>query len=298
MRGATYNQLLIFHAIVEEGSIRGAARKLELAPPSVSNALKALEANLELPLLVRTTRSMELTEAGRLLYDNTTAAVLSLNTALETVHDLSREPTGKVRLTLPKFVYDWLLKPIYADFCQLYPDIQLEVVISDATMNLVSENIDIGIRFGHKVEEGMVAKQLTHSMKEALFASECYLERYGVPQTLEELAKHRMIQYRFITSNQLAPLVLEKGANKIEVKASPAVIVNDTDMMVDAARKGLGIGRIVEPIVTTEFDNKQLIPVLKQYWATYPGLFLYFPQNSQRAKRVRVLVDFLIKNMQ
>lgn len=296
MRGATYNQLMIFQAIVQEGSIRGAARKLEIAPPSASKALKALEANLGLPLFNRTTRSMELTEAGQLLYDNTATAVSSLNSALESVHDLHSEPTGKVRLTLPKFVYQWLLQPIYADFCRLYPQLQLEVSISDATVNLINEGLDLGIRFGDKVEEGMIARPLTPSLRSALFASPEYVETYGQPETPEDLKDHRQVAYRFITANRLAPVTLLRDGQRIEVEMPAALTVNDTDMMIDATSKGLGIGQMVTPVIQKQLDSGALVPILPDYWTSYPGLFLYFPQNSQKARRVRVLIDFLLEH--
>lgn len=297
MRGATYNQLMIFQAIVEEGSIRSAARKLEISPPTVSQALKVLESKLGLPLLIRTTRHMELTEAGELLYANTTSAVSALNSALERVHDLHTEPTGLVRITMPRFVYQWLIEPIYADFCRLYPKLQLEISISDATVNLITQGLDVGIRFGHKVEEGMVARPLIKTMQEALFASPEYIEQHGMPETPDDLANHKQIIYRFITSNKFAPLQLERDGFKFEVDMPTALIVNDTDLMVDAASKGLGIGRIVLPLVDKALKSKQLIPVLQPYWPTYPGLSLYFPQNSQKARRVRVLIDFLMERL-
>lgn len=297
MRGATYNQLMIFQTIVKEGSIRAAARKLEIAPPTASQALKALEGNLGLPLFIRTTRRLELTEAGQLLYDNTTSAVSALNSALERVHDLHTEPSGLVRLTVPRFVYQWLLQPVYDEFCRRYPKLQLEISISDGIVNLVNEGLDVGIRFGHKVEEGMVARPLLPPMKDALFASKDYIAKHGLPQKPEDLASHQQIRYRFITSNRLAPLMLTKDGVEFEVEMPTSLIVNDTDLMVDAASKGLGIGRIVEPIVEQALEENRLIPVLPEYWPVIPGLSLYFAQNSQKARRVRVLIDFLMERL-
>lgn len=222
----------------------------------------------------------------------------SLNAALESVHDLSKEPSGKVRLTAPRFVYQWLLEPVYADFCRRYPQLQLEVSISDATVNLITEGLDVGIRFGHKVEEGMAARPLTPPMKEALFASPDYIREQGTPHQPEDLANHRQIQYRFIASNKLAPLHLDAEGQQIEVDMPTSLVVNDTDMMIDAAKKGLGIGRIVEPIVENALQDSTLVPVLKDYWCTYPGLYIYFPQHSQKARRVRVLIDYLIDKIE
>ncbi|KLV03173.1 LysR family transcriptional regulator [Photobacterium aquae] len=298
MNGTTFNQLTMFHTIVNEGSITKAAQKLEIASPSVSNALKALENELGLPLFTRTTRRIELTEAGRLLYESTKGAVAELNVAVESISDLSKSPSGKVRLTVPRFVYQTLIKPVYPEFCQRYPSIELEISISDAAIDILKEGFDVGIRFGHRIEEGMVARPLTPPMKEALFASPGYVAHWGNPLQPADLKQHRLIQYRFIASNQLAPLVLNNHGESLTVDMANALVVNDTDVMVDAALNGLGVGRIVEPIVAGHFAKGDLVPVLEAFWHTYPGVFIYFHRNAQKAKRVRVLIDFLLERSQ
>ena len=295
MNGTLYNQLTMFHTIVSEGGISNAARKLEIAPPSVSQALKALETQLGLPVLSRTTRRIELTEAGQLLHQRTAGAMAELALAVESIKDLSQEPTGTVRITTPRFAYQYLLQPVYAEFCRRYPNIQLEISVSDAAVNIISEGFDMGMRFGDRVEQGMVARQLTPPMHEALFVSPDYVKQHGVPASPADLSRHRLIQYRFMTSNQLAPLLLDDNGQTLTVDMPLALVVNDTDLMVDAALSGLGIGRIVDPMVQTLLDSQQLVPVLKAYWQPYPGLYVYFHQHTQKARRVRVLVDFLLE---
>ena len=293
MNGATYNQLIVFHAIVDEGSISGAARKLEIAPPSVSKSLKILEENIGLPLFTRTTRRVELTEAGQTLHRETKDAMFSLSYAIETVRDLSESPSGKVRITIPRFVYQLFLKTIYAEFCQRYPQIELEVSISDEAINIIEEGFDLGVRIGDRVEEGMVATLLSAPMKDALFASKDYIARYGMPKQLKDLHDHKLVQYRFIGSHQLAPLEMMQGTQKVRIDMPGAIIINDTDMMIDATLSGLGIGRVLEPIVKPYFEDGSLIPIMKEKWVDFPGLYAYFPQHSQKARRVRVLIDFL-----
>ncbi|TQF73072.1 LysR family transcriptional regulator [Pseudoalteromonas luteoviolacea] len=297
MNGSTFNQLVMFHTIAKEGSIAKAARKLEIASPSVSNALKGLETELGLPLFTRTTRRIELTEAGKQLFEQTHDTVQQLSGAIQGISELSKDPSGKVRITTPRFVYQNLLKPIYAEFCKQYPNIELEISVSDATVDILQEGFDLGIRFGERVQEGMVAKRLSQPMKEALFASKEYLKMYGEPLTPNDLKQHKLIQYRFISSNQLAPLLLDNHGETLPVDMPHALIVNDTDLMLDAALNGLGIGRIVAPMVQSYFSTEQLIPVLKNYWYPYSPLYLYFHQNTQKAKRVRVLIDYLIKKL-
>lgn len=295
MKGATFNQLTIFQSIVREGSIRGAARKLEMAPPSVSQALKLLEAEVGLPLFTRSTRRIELTEAGQLLHQRTSGAINTLDYAVESIRDMNEQPSGRVSITLPRFVFQFFLKPVYAEFCQRYPDIQLEISISDKAVNILEEGHDAGIRFGNRVEPGMVARQLTAPMHEALFASDAYLEQYGTPRSPADLQAHKLVQYRFIASNQLAPLMLQENGQTITVQMPMGLIVNDTDAMVDAAEKGIGIGRIITPMIQQQLDDGIVKPVLEKHWQPYSGLYVYFVQNSQKALRVRALIDFLVE---
>lgn len=295
MKGATFNQLTIFQSIVQERSIRGAARKLEMAAPSVSQSLKQLEQHVGLPLFNRSTRRIELTSAGELLYQSISPSISNLNFALENVKGLTAKPAGKVSITMPRFAYQFFLRPIYAEFCQRYPDIQLEVSVSDEAVNIISAGIDLGIRFGDRVEPGMVAKQITPATKEALFASPSYAKQFGLPKELEDLKQHKLVQYRFIAANQLAPLILQKNNQEISVEMPHSLITNDTDLMIDATEKGLGIGRIITPMISKQLATGELLPVLEKHWQPYSGLYLYFTQHSQKASRLRVLIDFLVE---
>jgi len=293
--GTSYNQIVIFHTIANEESIRGAARKLEMAAPSVSQSLKHLESKLGVPLFSRSTRQMSLTEAGKFLLENTVDAIASLDYALEGVHDLSHTPSGKVSITVPRFVYQSILRPIYPEFCELYPDIELEISISEASVNIIKEGIDVGIRFGDRIEEGLVARKLTEPVKEALFISPDYMDKFGVPKKPKDLEQHKLIQYRFGTSNKLYPLCLQKNGSTITVEMPVAMVVNDTDICIDAAKEGIGVGRFLAPLTEKHFRDGTLLPVLKDYWPEIPGLYVYFSQNSQKARRTRVLIDFLLE---
>ncbi|WP_108650969.1 LysR family transcriptional regulator [Dongshaea marina] len=293
MSASQLNQLRVFIAVAKSGSIRGAARKLEISAPSVSQALKHLEKSLEVQLLIRTTRSVTLTDAGRMLLEQVEGPMKSITTALDSVKQLQQEPVGKLRITLPRFVYQTLLKPVYAEFCQRYPKIELELSISDATVHLIDEEFDAGIRFGHRLEPGMVARKLTGPLKNMLFASPDYIECHGLPTTPVELQQHPLIQYRFITSNQITPMELIENREQIRVDMPTALIVNDTDAVIDAALQGMGIGRLIETAVEPYLRTGALIALLPEYWIEYPGLYLYFAQNSQKARRLRVFIDFI-----
>ena len=294
MDNATYGQLAVFHAIAREKSISAAARKLGVTVPSVSKSLRLLEQTTGMPLFARTTRKISLTEAGRALLSKTATAMSELDLALEDVVDLGRIPSGSVRLTLSRFAYQLIVRARLAEFYQACPQIQLELSINDGTVNLVDENFDLGIRFGNTLNEGMVAREIYPPFKLGLYASAGYLAAVGTPKTPEALSAHRLITYRFTTSNRLSPLVLNNGGVSLAVDMPHTMICNDIDAVCDAVLAGIGIGRIFEPLQQNMPDGDKLIPVLKKYWQPFPAVYLYYQQNSQRAKRVQAVIDFFV----
>lgn len=293
MNNVIYNQIRIFQSIAREGNISAAARKLEITPPSVSKALKLLEQHIGHPLFVRTTRRIELTEAGQQLLEQTVAAVDSLEKSLENIRDQNQEPSGLVRITLSRFAYLLILKPAMAAFCRQYPGIKLEVSVYDGTVNIIDDRFDLGIRFGDILEGGVVARQLMKPFREGLYASSAYLEAFGTPTTPAELHQHKLIGYRFITNNRILPLILDHKGEQLTVEMPGQLISNDIDVMADGIRSGLGIGRLFEPIHSLQPDKEKFIPVMDNYWKTYPAVYLYYPKNAGKTKRVKTLIDFL-----
>lgn len=294
MNNVIYNQIRIFQSIAREGNISAAARKLGITPPSVSKALKLLEMHIGHPLFVRTTRRIELTDTGQQLLQQTSAAVESLERSVESIKDLNREPSGLVRITMSRFAYQLILKPLMAEFCQCYPGIQLEISVFDGTLNIIDEKFDLGIRFGDILEGGVVARQLMKPFREGLYASSAYLEKFGIPEHPTDLHKHQLIGYRFITNNRILPLILEDNGEPLTVEMASQLISNDIDVMADGIRNGLGIGRLFEPVHQQQPDNESLIPVMMPYWKTYPPVYLYYLRSAGKIKRVKTLIDFLI----
>jgi len=296
MNNVIYNQIRIFQSIAREGSISAAARKLEITPPSVSKALKLLEQHIGHPLFVRTTRRIELTDAGRQLLEQTLSAVESLENSLENIRGQQQAPSGLVRITLSRFAYLLILKPVMAAFCQRYPGIRLEVSVYDGTVHLVNERVDMGIRFGDILEGGVVARQLMKPFREGLYASAAYLKAFGTPTTPADLPQHQLIGYRFITAHRLLPLMLEHNGEQLTVDMPGQLISNDIDVMADGIRSGLGIGRLFEPVLQLQPDKERFLPVMEAFWKTCPPVYLYYAKSAGKTKRVKALIDFLLEN--
>ena len=292
-----YGQLNVFQIIAQEGSISAAARKLQIAVPSASQSLKLLEQKIGVSLFHRTTRNIQLTDAGRELLARTETAMITLNQALDEIQHFNSEPSGTVRITLSRFAYQLILRPHLAEFSERFPKIQLEISLNDALVNLLEDGFDLGIRFGNRLEEGMVARKLLPAFKEGLYMSKSYVAKHGKPKTPQDLTVHQLIGYRFISSNRIEPLVLNIDGQETAMNIKTPLLCNDPEIIVDATRQGLGIGRIFEPHMQTFEDKDDFVPVLQKYWQQYPPLYLYYLQHSQKARKVQVVIEFLLEKM-
>lgn len=292
---ALFNQLTVFHAIAAEGSITGAARRLGLGVPAVSKSLKALEGSMGVPLFNRTTRRQEITEAGQMLLTRSGDAMQSLRFAVESVQDLGRTARGTVRITVARFAYLSILKPLLGRFRHAYPEIRLEISLNDGIIDILEQGFDMGIRFGDRVEQGMVARRLLPAFRNGLFVSDDYARERGIPESPDDLPRHHLIGFRFVTANRMVPLTLNNKGEELTVDMPTSMVTNDIDVVADAIRQGLGIGRVFEPILRQFPDRDRFIPVLEPFWQPFPAVYLYFPQNSQKAKRIRATIDFLIE---
>ncbi|OOF41679.1 LysR family transcriptional regulator [Rodentibacter mrazii] len=293
MNSTEYGQLLIFQNIAKEGSISACARTLGISVPAVSKSLQQLEKRLGVPLFQRSTRKIQLTETGIQLLAQTGEAVENLAAAFEKAKKLAQTPTGTVRITVSQVAFSLIIQPIYAEFRRHYPHILLDISINNATVNLIEERFDLGIRFGNSLEDGMVARKLTGDIREGLFISPQYAQQHGTPRTIAELAQHQLIGYRFITANRFHPLTLMVNGQPQLIEMPMSLIINDSEMMIDAIRQGFGVGRIFEPQYERLESKMDLLPILKPHWQTFQPLYLYYPPKSQNAKRVQVLIEFL-----
>ena len=140
----------------------------------------------------------------------------------------------------------------------------------------------------------MVARPISHSIRDAIFASPAYLERTGTPKTPADLTGHRYIQYRFHASNKRLAFSVENYPAPLPADLSVALVVNDTYAIIDAALEGLGIGRVLEPVVQRFFTQGDLVPILEPYWPICPPIYLYYPQTLQQSGVVKAFVDFFM----
>ncbi|WP_225768987.1 LysR family transcriptional regulator [Inquilinus sp. Marseille-Q2685] len=286
-----FTGLSAFLAVAEAGGFTGAAARLGVSPAAVSQAVKALEARLGTLLFVRTTRRVGLTEAGAALLARVGPATAEIAAAVEAAGAMGTEPTGLLRLTVPRMAVPLVVEPVVAALRRSHPRVAVEIAVDDATVDLTARGYDAGIRIGEYVERDMVAVRLTRDIAWSVVGSPAYLDARGRPQRPEDLTRHEAIRYRFPASGAIYRWEFERDGRALTVDPPGSLIVNDGGLLFAFARAGLGLSYVPDIAVAAELVSGQLEPVLQPFLPRTPGLFLYFPRRAQDQPKLRAFID-------
>ncbi|PSH61583.1 LysR family transcriptional regulator [Phyllobacterium sophorae] len=286
-----FSGLAAFLAVADAGGFTPASARLGVSPAAVSQAVKALEGRLGTPLFVRTTRRVGLTEAGAALLSRVRPAAADIAGAIEAAGAMGDEPSGLLRLTVPRMAVPLVIDPVVPALRRAHPRIAVEVAVEDATVDLLGRGFDAGIRIGEYVERDMVGIRLTRDIVWSLVAAPSYLAAHGRPLTPEDLTRHESIRYRFPASGALYRWEFERNGRSVSVDPPGAIIVNDGALLVSFAKAGLGLSYVADIAVEPELAAGLLERVLEPFLPTTPGLFLYFPQRAQSQPKLRAFID-------
>jgi len=287
-----FSGLTEFMAVAEQGSFRSAAAQLRVSAAAVSQAVKALEARVGMPLFLRTTRSVALTEAGAQLHRRLRSATGEITEALGEIDALRQRPSGVLRLSVPRIALDLVVLPVLPGFRAAYPDIKVELDVNDASVDIANEGFDAGMRVGDFVERDMVAVRLTPGFRWRVLGTPAYLARHGVPRKPEELLQHQCIGYRFPTAKTVYRWQFQNNGRPLSVDVAGGIIVNDHLTMIALARAGTGLVYTADLVAARDIKAKRLRAVLSAYCISGPGLHLYFPRRSQQQPKLRAFIDF------
>lgn len=280
-----------FLRVAERKSFRAAAEDLGVSPSAISQTVRQLEDRIGVPLFIRTTRSVGLTQAGAVLQSEAAPAWASLNAAWESARTLGERPAGLLRLNMPRAVIPLLIEPIIADFCARYPDVDVEIAGEDAIIDLAASGHDAGIRIGELLEADMVSVRLSPPFRYVIVGAPAYLEREGRPQAPADLKAHSCIRQRIGGTGMLIPWRLSDGTRSIDVAPRGRVIVSDNAAVVALAERGLGLAQTSEPLVQDQLASGVLEIVLDSYAPSSPGLFLHYPGRAQVLPKLRAFID-------
>ena len=283
--------LSTFLAIATHRSFRRAAVELGVTASALSHALRAIEERLGLRLVNRTTRSVSLTEAGERLYARIKPAFLDITDAIEDLNLFRSAPVGTLRINAAKSSTRLVLLPIVTRFLAAYPDVQAELVVDDALVDVVSAGFDAGVRFGETIAADMIAVPIGPRQRSAIVGSPDYFRRHAAPRTPQDLLAVPCIRYRF-TGGSFYRWEFERGAMPVEIEVDGPLALSDQDLMVDAALAGTGLAYVFEGVAAHALADGSLVRVLEDWCPYYPGFYLYYPSRRQLPAALRAFIDF------
>ena len=287
-----FDMLMRFNETARLGSFSGAAQVLGVPKSSVSQSISQLESQLGTRLLHRSTRSVRLTTDGEVFLPQC-QALLAEWEALESqfITDPSRI-TGELRIDMPSRFATYFLMPRLHEFMSAFPHIKLKISSVDHQVNLVKEGFDCVIRVGELRDSSLIAKPLfTYAMYNCL--SQSYAQRHGIPQTLEELKHHKLIEYSHSLSQGEGEFEYFKDGTLNSVMMPSVISVNSTEAYYSACKNGLGIAQI--PLISEqrELRDAGLISVLPNFQAKPMPVNLLYVSRRQMPKRLRVFIEWL-----
>lgn len=284
------NDLRAFHIVAREKNFTRAAAQLGISRSGLSHAITALEARLGVRLLMRTTRSVSLTEAGLRLYNTLMPMLSELDTELASLRSQSDKPAGTVRITAHDHAIASVVWPRMHILLKQYPEINVELNVDYGLTDIVAQQFDAGIRVGNIVDKDMIAVRIGPDFKMAVISSPEYLKNKSVPMTPGELTAHNCINLRLPTLGGLYAWDFEKDGKSLSVRVTGQTVFNNTYLMLQAALDGLGFAYIPLELAQPHIDKGECIPVLEDWWPEFPGYHLYYASRRQLAPALSQII--------
>jgi DNA-binding transcriptional LysR family regulator len=281
-----------FARVAHHASFTRASQEMGVSPSALSQTVRMLEARLGVRLLDRTTRRVGITEIGQRFLNGTLPALVALDGAIAGIEEVRDKPSGVLRLNLSRVSADLLVLPHLDDFFSAYPEVTVEVRCENGFIDLVAGGFDAGIRLGESLAKDVIAIPFGGPQRLATFAAPSYLARFPAPCLPEDLRDHRCLNYRFATGGIYRWEYVQDG-RVLNLEVSGPLVSNDGDVLLAAARAGSGITWAFEDVVRADFANGRLVPLLEEWWPTFPGFYLYYPSRFQMPRKLRAFIDFM-----
>lgn len=288
-----FDGMTAFLAVAETGSFRQASERLDVTRPAVSQIITRLEARIGAPLFQRTTRSVRLTEAGERLLAVLQPARKTLEAALETISDAHGAPSGVIRIAVSSIAERVLDGKLFATFLEAFPEIDLDISVTDDEFDIVAAGFDAGVRLGEVIEADMIAVPVSAPQRQIVVASPDFIARCGIPAKPGELIDYDCIGWR--PSPGSAPYRWEfaEDGRPFDVAVNPRTTTNDMRLMINLALTGAGITCGMEETFRAYVARGELQVLLETFCPPIPGFYLYFPASGKMPAKLRALIDHL-----
>lgn len=289
-----FEEMAVFVATVEEGGLAAAARRLNLSAPTVTRAINALERQLGVSLLQRSTRSVTLTPAGQRYLQPCRRVLAEFSEAEEHAAGAHASPSGLLTITAPVMFGQMLIAPLTLEFLQRYPQVAVHALLSDRLLSLSAERVDVALRIGELVDSAMVAVRVG-SVRRVVCAAPALLQREGVPQTPADLQRYRTVVAANVT--QSAEWRFNDHGQSVAVRLQPALSITSNRAAILAAERGFGLTRVLSYQIAPQIAAGSLQIVLPDYELAALPVHLLYAQGRQAAAKVRAFVEFCAERM-
>lgn len=284
----------VFVTVARARSFTRAADLLGISPSAVSQAIRQLEGRLGSPLLMRSTRSLELTPMGVELFARSGPALDELSSALNVAMGRADTAGGLLRLTMSRAAYDGVIEPALSSFQRKYREVTVEIEIDGRMVDIVGKGFDAGLRYGEAAAKGLETVMVHPASSRVLVASAGYLLRNGTPKSLDALAAHSNISCRSLATGVVSPWVLSAGLETRRLDVPMRLITSDLATAIDLAVRGHGITPAPVQCVRRFLDDGQLTHVLPAWQSPLEPIYLACPTGHRRTAALTALIDHLV----
>ncbi|MDC1442621.1 LysR family transcriptional regulator [Rhodospirillaceae bacterium] len=282
----------VYCSVVENDSLAGAARSLNVSPSVVSKQLSALEDRLGVRLINRTTRRISVTQEGTAYYESCKRIITDVAEAENAASSAHAAPRGLLKITAPVTFAHRHLTPHLPKFLDMFPEVEVQVQVNDRVVDLVDEGIDLAIRISQLKDSSLIARRLAPNRR-YIAATPEYLKKNGTPNAVDDLKEHRLITWP--PGNPLNDWhFLINGIERI-MKVNGAIAVNEGDGILTTLLAGGGLGMTQEFLAGPYVREKKLVPLLEEFVREDNPIYAVYPSNKHLSPKVRAFVDFLVK---
>ncbi len=286
-------EYLVFVRVDEDGGCCAAARTLYLTPSAISKQIARLEDRLGIRLINRTTRRLGLTDEGRSFYERCVVILADIDEAEESLMRNSDSPRGKLHINTGVAFGRNQIIPLIPAFLKRYPEIEINITMTDSLVDLVEEGVDVAIRFGFLQDSTLIVRHLADS-KRAICASPEYLQKHGIPQIPSDLNNHNCLFFNHLP--KFNEWVFKMPDGELIIKPTGNFSANNGEAIHDMAMDGLGITRMAEFLVAPSVKSGKLVRILQKYYRDIAvPIHAIYPTKRHLSVRVRAFVDYLVE---
>ena len=284
--------LASFECVARHLSFVRAAEEFDVTTTAISKTIKQLEAELDVRLFNRTTRSVALTEAGTNLLGTLAPALAQIRDAVQQAGDFSERPHGLLRINTGYVPYAAFIEPLLASFGERYPEITLDISIDNNLSDIVAGGFDAGIRLGHLLQRDVIAVPLGPMQQLTVVGSPRYFKSRGTPRTPHELLEHDCIRHR-LNRARFLEWEFRIGGKDVTIDVHGRLVFDEMRAVLGAARQGSGLGLVFRQFAAAEIASGAVVPILDQFLRPDQPFYLYYANRAHMPSKLRAFIEFM-----